>query len=265
MKRKRKNEESTSGNNFIVLYVSLSVILLSFFVVINSIATIDASRKLEALGSLLGSFGAMPGGVRPDKGDEPLMKAAPMAQLDITSRKGEMAMRRLAEYIEGRRLEEDITIHTEKEAVTINLSEKILFAPGESDIFPSAYPVLDRMVSLVRNTTNDIIVEGHTDNTPVSTAKFPSNWELSGERAVSVVEYLLKDGSISEKRLAAAGYGEFNPRVANDTSRGRASNRRVSIVFSGKVKRKEAHRWHDLMTIKGFIFKLKSAIWKRES
>jgi chemotaxis protein MotB len=259
MRRKRQSQEQKSGNGFIVLYVSLSIILLSFFVVINSIATIDSSKLREALGSLIGSFGVMPGGVRPDKGEELLLKAPPIVRNSIMSKSGKKVLENLAEYLENLELQDDVTILVEKTTVTIAIADNVLFAPGESAISPPAYPILDRIVKLIRYTNNNVVVEGHTDATSIYGPKFASNWELSGSRAVNVVEYLLKDGSISMERLAAAGYGQFKPLVANNTSRGRARNRRVSIVFKGEMNRRKAHRWRDYMIFKGFIFKLKSA------
>src|SRR5437879_9989935 len=91
-------------------------------------------------------------------------------------------------------------------------------------------PVIDRIAATLRPLAYSIRVEGHTDNTPIHTAQFPSNWELSTTRATFLLEYLISTGKISPQRLSAVGYGEYHPIAPNNTSERRASNRRVRVV-----------------------------------
>lgn len=106
----------------------------------------------------------------------------------------------------------------------------VLFKRGDDDITDPARKVLDEVARFLNTVPNRVRVEGHTDDTPIRTSKFPSNWELSTARAISVVRYLDSRG-VDRDRLSVAGYGEFHPIAANDSSENRALNRRVEIVI----------------------------------
>jgi chemotaxis protein MotB len=111
------------------------------------------------------------------------------------------------------------------------LTDKLLFASGEASLQAPGRPLLDEVAQLLNvDKSHPIIVEGHTDNVPIATAQFPSNWELSTARATNVVRYLIARG-VSRARLAAAGYADLEPVASNVTTDGRALNRRVDIVF----------------------------------
>jgi chemotaxis protein MotB len=111
------------------------------------------------------------------------------------------------------------------------LTDKLLFDSGQATLQPPGMPLLNEVAQLLNvDRSHPIIVEGHTDNVPIATAEFPSNWELSTSRATNVVRYLIGRG-VSRSRLAAAGYADLNPVASNATADGRALNRRVDIVF----------------------------------
>jgi chemotaxis protein MotB len=120
---------------------------------------------------------------------------------------------------------------TRRGLVVTVLTDKLLFDSGSATLQPAGDPLMAEIVSLLNlDKSHPIIVEGHTDNIPISTAEFPSNWELSTARATSVVRYLIAH-SISAGRLGAAGYAALDPVASNSTAAGRAHNRRVDIVF----------------------------------
>ena len=111
------------------------------------------------------------------------------------------------------------------------LTDKLLFDSGQATLQPEGLPLLNEIASLLMiDRTHPIMVEGYTDNVPISTSQFPSNWELSVDRATTVVRYLISRG-ISAQRLGAAGYAYLHPIASNATAAGRARNRRVEIVF----------------------------------
>ena len=112
----------------------------------------------------------------------------------------------------------------------IHIMEQALFKEGSADLESRAQQTLDLVGSQLRNMENHVRVEGHTDNKPISTKRFPSNWELSSARATEVVRYFVNNYEISPTRLSALGYGEFRPMVPNNTAENRAKNRRVDIV-----------------------------------
>ncbi len=131
-----------------------------------------------------------------------------------------------------KRLEElkGITTRETRRGILIRLENEVLFDSGKADIKPAAIQSLDKIAEILKDIPNSIRVEGHTDNIPINTERFPSNWELSTQRALAVVSYLIEKVGIDPARLSAAGYGESRPLVANDSAAARARNRRVEIL-----------------------------------
>ena len=107
----------------------------------------------------------------------------------------------------------------------------MLFDFGKAAINPGGLDFLNKLAALIQKVPYPVRVEGHTDNVPIRTVRFPSNWELSIARAVSVVKYFAESGKINPQRLSAVGYGETRPLMPNDSTTNRARNRRVEIVL----------------------------------
>ena len=128
-------------------------------------------------------------------------------------------------------LKDKIELLFSREGLVMRLSEHTLFKSGVASISTQALPLLEKMGTLVAQTNYLIRIEGHTDDVPIHTAMFPSNWELSTARAVNVLRYLIEQHRIDSQRLSAEGFGEFQPLVANDTPANRAKNRRVEVIF----------------------------------
>lgn len=121
-----------------------------------------------------------------------------------------------------------------KEGVLITLGEKLLFKPGSAEIEEKNRPALKLLSSVFQKTDTRIRVEGHTDNVPINTPEFPSNWKLSTARAVNVVKYFISEGGILPERLSAAGYADSRPLFQNVSDYNRAINRRVEVVLTLK-------------------------------
>jgi chemotaxis protein MotB len=109
------------------------------------------------------------------------------------------------------------------------LSSPILFDSGRSELKTSSYPIMHEVAALIKDIPNRIVIEGHTDNQPVNTSEFKSNWELSAARAFSVVRYFIEKEKLDPERLAGLGYGEYRPLLANDSEDNRSKNRRVEV------------------------------------
>jgi chemotaxis protein MotB len=124
-----------------------------------------------------------------------------------------------------------VNVRYSKIGAHISFEEGLFFNFGKADINSSGFALLDKLAVLIRNLPGSVRVEGHTDNVPIHTRRFPSNWELSIARAVSVVKYLAEVGKINPARLSAVGYGESRPLAPNDSPAHRAKNRRVEIVL----------------------------------
>ena len=125
-----------------------------------------------------------------------------------------------------------IAVRRESTWVEVEIRTDILFASGVADLSAGALPPLNILATTLARYPNPVRVEGHTDNRPINTTTFPSNWELSAARAASVV-HLFAKGGVDPARLAVIGLGEFRPAQSNDTVEGRNANRRVLIVILG--------------------------------
>jgi len=134
-------------------------------------------------------------------------------------------------YVAQNHLEKFVSTKiTQKEGLVITFSEKYMFDSGKADIYPEAKEVIKNIASLLVDEPNRLSIEGHTDNTPINTPEFPSNWELSTKRATNVLKYLLEELKFDPKRLTAAGFGEWHPVAPNDTPENKAKNRRVDLI-----------------------------------
>lgn len=146
-------------------------------------------------------------------------------------------------YVAENHLEKFVSTKiTQKEGLVITFSEKYMFDSGKADIYPEAKEVIKNIASLLVDEPNRISIEGHTDNTPINTPEFPSNWELSTKRAVNVLKYLLEELKFDPKRLTAAGFGEWHPVAPNDTPENKAKNRRVDLIVR-RLEIDEMREW----------------------
>lgn len=145
--------------------------------------------------------------------------------------------------------EEIVNIKRNKFWLEVEIKSSLLFPSGGSDLFPASVPVLQKLSKIFRELPNRIHVEGFTDNQPINTVIFPSNWELSTARAAAVVR-LFESNGIAASRMAAIGYGEFRPIAENTTETGRAKNRRVVIVVVASMANRQDQRIYEFEMLK---------------
>jgi chemotaxis protein MotB len=130
-----------------------------------------------------------------------------------------------------------VRVTADERGLTISLSEAGFFNPGSEVLQPPGVEVLDQIVAHLLTLPNPVRVEGHTDNIPIHTPRFESNWQLSEARADYILKYLIA-GKVSPERMSVNGYGEYHPVASNDTPEGRAMNRRVDVVILGEAAQK---------------------------
>ena len=138
----------------------------------------------------------------------------------------------IEQYVKDAKLDQDMAIDRAADRIVIRMKSAILFKEGQAVLTDRAEEVLTGIAPLLAKAESPLRVEGHTDDVPIRSAQFPSNWELSSSRAISVAQYLEQKG-IGTTRLSVAGYGEFHPIAPNDSGERRALNRRVEIVVLG--------------------------------
>ncbi len=148
----------------------------------------------------------------------------PIFNVDVVLEKIKSTLR--LELLKG-----EIEVEALEDRVILRLNDEVTFKPGSANLRPEALPILDKVREVIQAVPGEILVAGHTDNTPIHTARFPSNWALSAARAATVVDVLLAPGTIAKRRIAAVGYGDSRPRVPNDSPENRRKNRRVEIIF----------------------------------
>ncbi len=140
----------------------------------------------------------------------------------------------LQNYIDEYDFSSNIRLIESERGITISIMDNILFQSGMAELSEQSKPILTKMAQLLKTLPNDIRIEGHTDNIPISTPEFPSNWHLSIARATNTAYYLMNDLGLNQERVSVVGNSEYKPLAANDLPESRALNRRVDIVILNK-------------------------------
>ncbi len=124
-----------------------------------------------------------------------------------------------------------IQLEENERGITIHILDDVLFPPGTAVLNESSKSVLTRLADVIKSIPNDIRIEGHTDNTPINTARYPSNWHLSVDRALSTAYYLISQQGVDPDKVSIVGYSEYRPIAPNDLPAQREKNRRVDLVI----------------------------------
>ncbi len=230
MAKKKKCPEEVS-EKWAIPYADFLTLLLCLFIALFAMAQAGKQAALEYAQAFAKAFGmrlvpfqeTLPKQIL----QEPVLKRAEPTE---RGRRIQRQLQELQEMLKRMGLEGDFKIAYEAIGIRLILQEKLLFEPGSADIKPQMRPVLDKLYEVIKELPNPVEVEGHTDNIPISTERFPSNWELSTARASTIVRYFIAKG-INPERLKASGYADTRPIASNTTPEGRAQNRRVEIVI----------------------------------
>lgn len=252
-KRNRGVDGDFVSNVGLVMMLSLFLILLTFFILLNSIATRDERRTRIAIGSLMGAFGIFKGGTSPlGTGDNTMRPFTPklMDDLDMNALLSLMDRKMIGELkIESKEGKGIITIH-----------ENTLFDETTLRIKPSAKPLLDQLCGFINKGAYPLEIVGHTDNRPAEEKGYKSNWALSTLMAIQVLRYMVEKGRVLPGRVAAYGKGDQNPMTSNDTRKSRAQNRRIDILLDYKaqphIKRIFKDKKSAFITYKKFDFRI---------
>lgn len=244
MARRRKKpfiSSETSSSGWIVTFSDLMTLLLTFFILLYSISTVSEAKFRQAAASLQSVLSGNPTTVifeDPAAGAE-TMPFDPMHQQPLSNVSNAVAMdmkirdmyEKIQKFIEDNQLNAEIDVTYNAKGVLVNISEAVLFESGSAVIKTEGQLLLDTMSRLLNTMDNEVEVQGHTDNKPIRTEKYPTNWELSVDRAVQVTRYFIQHHQIEPQRLKAAGFAEFQPLVPNDTPEHMAQNRRVNLLI----------------------------------
>ncbi len=240
---KRKGQASVSHDRWLVSYADFITLLFAFFVVLFATSQADRKKQAQAANSIQAAFDQM--GLFDTSAKRSLLtdigaanvvgglsakNPAPATAFDATRLNAAMELvRKRIEAAAGPEIRAGaIGLSESANGLTISLREAKFFNSGAANVRASALPVLDRIAAALPET--GLRVEGHTDDVPIHTPQYASNWELSSARASSVARLLLKHANVHAQGLSVSGYAEFHPVAGNATEEGRARNRRVDIV-----------------------------------
>ncbi len=248
---KHRGQKGASHERWLVSYADFITLMFAFFVVLYASAQADQKKQAEMAQSIDTAFralGIFPSPARkaaqdagPTGSDKPVVPMnivmgedvlAPAAvKHDLDRIKGE-----LTQTLSNQVANHTVSIQMGRDGLVISLREAGFFSSGSAKLKPEALPTLRRIAASLGRTPYDLRIEGHTDNIPIHTREFSSNWELSTMRSTGIARLLIDQNLIPPNRVAAAGYAEFHPVASNDTAEGRAENRRVDLVVLPRSK-----------------------------
>lgn len=241
--RRRRREEHENHERWLVSYADFITLLFAFFVVMYSISSVNEGKYKVLSDTLVGVFNQPERAARPISiGEEvprtlaPDLDAAPESEestgpTDALNQIALNVQEAFGDLIQSNQL----TVRGNELWVEIDLNSSLLFSSGDAVPSEEAFAIVEKIAKILAPYENPVHVEGYTDNVPINTGPYPSNWELSTARAASIVRMLAAEG-VSAGRMAAVGYGEFQPVSANETAEGRARNRRVVLVVSRNLQ-----------------------------
>ncbi|MFZ5596522.1 MAG: flagellar motor protein MotB [Bacillota bacterium] len=232
--KRRKAEKKPNHERWLITYADMITLLLIFFIVMYTLSRIDVAKFQSLSASLAKAMGA--GGMIMDSPGPSVVPGISGAEQDVTTQSGEndqleKVRQELENYIKEANLQAKISVVTEERGVVLSFQDEVLFTPGSAELTPKAREIIKKVGPILVKVPNYLRVEGHTDNLPINTPRYPSNWELSAARANNVLQELIKDFNIHPQRLSAVAYGEYRPVVKNDSDAHRQLNRRVNIVI----------------------------------
>lgn len=241
MARRKKKTQDMGGNEWLTTYSDMMTLLLCFFVLLYSMSAIDAQKFKTVAYSIAKAFGGSTQGIfeTATVGPAPLTGnpgGSNVNKTTTTSSKNERMYDNVTKFMRENKLQGKVSIKEERRGVIIELQENILFDSGKAEIKKESIPLLEKLSELLKKFANEVLVEGHTDNLPIRSGYYQSNWELSTDRAVKVVRYLAGQPGLDGSRFSAVGCGEFRPIASNASLEGRQKNRRVNILIVSTEK-----------------------------
>lgn len=210
-RRRKKEEEHENVERWLISYADFITLMFTFFAALYALSAMDMAKIERFSGSLKQAFKVI---------DEPIPLYEDRNKAVIED------IKKLITDVSG------VSVKTDPRGVVVTFSDAVLFASGSADIKQEAFGVLEKLSKSLNTAPGRIIIEGHTDNVPISAGKYTSNWELSTARAASVLHFLITKG-VDPNRFSIAGYAEYRPLASNETEDGRAKNRRVELVIGG--------------------------------
>ena len=238
---RRKPPEEPPGEEglppWMATFADMVTLLLCFFVLLLSFAEQSEEKYRDALGSIKGAFGVRE--IRAVSEDMAQFNTSSEATKELASQISHderlllgviMRIKSLLDDVDME-LKEGTGVTADRDGVVFSANSSAMFKPGSAELSSDAHQILDNVIKVLKDYKLNLVVRGHTDDRPISTRKFPSNWELSAARAAVALDYILNKGGIEVSRAKAVGYADTRPNVPNDSEENRKKNQRVEFYL----------------------------------
>jgi len=236
-RRRRQASQPTGAPKWMVTFSDLITLILVFFILLFSMSQIDIVKFRTIADSfqqrqILEFYPSVIPFENPSAEPEMEREKTQPQNSEGTDKELNQLLADIQSYLNENKLSDVVVATRTERGVVLVLQEQALFTSGEATVLEEAYPFLNKVGDLLSRIPNFVKVEGHTDNRPIGTYRFPSNWELSSARASSVIRYLVQTENLDPKRFIAVGYGDTRPIAPNDTRENLQKNRRVEVIIT---------------------------------
>ena len=225
----RAGRGRAGADRWLISYADLVTLLLAFFATVYAVSDLNAAKMTPAASAIRRALGNPEAIHKPVTEDQRERPSAPSMG------------KRLADVLSNQIARGRVEVLAAEDNVVLSLPEAASFASGSAELNDEARDVLAQLGQVLAGHVQPVRVEGHTDDLPITSGRFSSNWELSTARASAVVAFLIDEG-VDPARLSAAGYGQFHPRVPNQSDEARTVNRRVDGVLVAAARQTEGPR-----------------------
>lgn len=222
----KKKYEVDYSNSWLITYSDMITIILCFFIVFFTFTAEEASLLENIKESLTTEVEGLNQENEKLKEEKESLAALLFGSDDTLN-----SSKSFMEFLKMNDLTESVYVIEEDRGLVIRFRDGVLFSSGKAHISEGGYAVLNEIADKIQNIPNLVVIEGFTDNIPIKTNDFPSNWELSVARAIGVARFMIDDMNVEEERISVSGFGEQRPIDTNDTEEGRANNRRIEITI----------------------------------
>ena len=243
-KKRGKPHDEELNEAWLLPYSDLMTLLLALFIALFAMSQTDSSKMQALAQAFTAAFNMGGPSFFSGMGPTTAMPNTPTTASDSTNaaymQENENlreAQEKIEQYVKENNLQDQVSTELSEEGLMIRLKEKALFASGSAALQGQAEQIVPVIAAILSSLPERVTISGHTDNVPISTAQFPSNWELSSARAVSLMRGLMGvQPSLNPARFSALGYSEYRPIASNDTEEGRAQNRRVEVFIARSMR-----------------------------
>ena len=245
MARKHKHPEHVNHERWLISYADFITLLFATFVALYALSKSDASKAAAAAESMRISFGSQDGKMIPQEAFNPQSVPSnhpkpipgdtsiptPKPKQQAGKEQFEEMKKEVEEYLMTKGSLNKVSVDVQERGLVVSLKEAGFFESGRADVKEESYKVLQEIAEKISKYRNPVRIEGHTDNVPIHSRTYATNWELSSTRATNMARVLTDKFGVPPGKVSATGYGEYRPTTSNDTPAGRSLNRRVDLVL----------------------------------